>query len=92
MTGKTPNRQGPFDDMIWLELFEAAFMDDGKLAERAARLWQYLVSQIESGPEGITNARQSLETAIRLIFPFTEIYKSCRDQFEASLVESPKLK
>ena len=74
-----------YDDALWLELFEQAFSDNAALAEKAARLWQYLLTQIESGPAGATEARHCLERAIRLTFPFTEMYRDCRDRFEDSL-------
>jgi hypothetical protein len=80
-----------YDESLWLELFEGAFSDDAALAEKAARLWQYLLTQIESGPEGVTHARDCLERAIRLTFPFTEMYKECRDRFEASLTANQTL-
>ena len=85
MTSSAPKSRLAFDDAIWLELFEAAFLEDPRLAETAARLWQSLVSEIEAGPQGVTRARQCLEQAIRLTFPFTETFKVCRDLFEASL-------
>ena len=85
MMGDAPKSCSSFDDAIWLQLFVAAFMEDPRLAEKAARLWQSLLSQIEAGPQGLTQARQCLEQAIRLTFPFTETFKACRDLFEASL-------
>ena len=90
LKSEEPKPISPVPDNIWLELFEAAFQEDGALAERAARLWHYLLCQIESGPEGITCARQSLENAIRIAFPFTETFRSCRNLFEASLSETFK--
>ena len=87
MADETPKSHSPFDDSIWLELFEAAFLDDDSVAEQAAKLWYYLLSQIESGPKGITAARQCLENGIRLTFPFTTTYKTCRSLFELSLAE-----
>ena len=85
MTGDSPKLVLPFSDEIWLEIFEAAFLDDPDVAVKAARLFHYLLMQIESGPQGITNARQCLENGIRLVFPFTANYKACRDKFEESL-------
>ena len=87
MSSKTPKPDLAYPDTVWLELVEAAFLEDSGLAERAARFLQYLLAQIESGPEGITNARHYLEHAISLSFPFTLTYKSCRDSFESSLRE-----
>jgi hypothetical protein len=86
LKAETPN---PFSGQMWLELFEEAFLNDPELAEKAAKLWRNLLTQIESGPEGITRARQALENAIRLTFPYTEAYKTCRDLFEGSLAEPP---
>ena len=87
MSSETPKHDLLYEDTVWLELFEAAFLEDSGLAERAARFWQYLLTQVESGPEGITNARHYLERAIRLSFPYTRLYRSCLDSFEASLRE-----
>ena len=87
MTGHSPKPVSPFSDEIWLEIFEAAFLDNPDVAVKAARLCHYLLIQIESGPQGITNAKQCLENGIRLVFPFTASYKACRDQFEASLAD-----
>ena len=70
---------------MWLELFEGAFLNDAELAGKAARLWHHLLTQIESGPEGITQARQALEIGIRVAFNFTPEYRQAREQFESSL-------
>ena len=75
MMSDAPKSRWPFYDAIWLELFESAFLEDPRLAEIAARLWQSLLSQIEAGPQGLTQARQCLEQAIRT-FPFTETFKA----------------
>ena len=69
----------------WLEVFGPAFEADSDLAENAARLWHELLGQIESGPDGLRNARESLQTAIRFTFQYTDAFRLCRDQFEASL-------
>ena len=87
MTGDSPKPVLPFSDEIWLEIFDATFLDNPDLAVKAARLWHYLLTQIESGPQGITHARQCLQNGIRLVFPFTASYKACRDRFEASLAD-----
>ena len=78
------------DDEVWLELLEPMLMEDAALALRAAKLWHYLLSEIESGPLGITHARQCLENAIRLTFSFTEAHKACRTLFELSLADDFK--
>jgi hypothetical protein len=84
MTPETPKLSTDLDESIWLDIFEFAFQEDAGVAERAAWLWHYLLTEIESGPEGITNARQSLENAIRVTFPFTETYRACRNLFDIS--------
>ena len=83
MTGEMPKAK--LDATAWLEVFGPAFQEDSKLAESAARLWQGLLSQIEGGPEGLRDARECLQTAIRSAFQFTDAYRLCRDRFEASL-------
>ena len=90
MTAQTPKPDLQFSDSVWLDVFEGAFLNDAELAGKAARLWRELLGQIESGPEGIRQARETLETAIRSAFPYTEAYKVCRDQFEQSLIEHPE--
>ena len=69
----------------WLHVFEAAFQEDPKLAENAARLWQRLLNEIEAGPDGLRNARECLQSAIRGAYLYTDAFRLCRDQFEASL-------
>ena len=73
------------DGADWLRVFEEAFQADPKLAESAARLWQGVLNQIESGPDGLRDARECLQTAIRLAFQHTDAFRICRDRFEASL-------
>lgn len=73
------------DDQVWLELLEPILLKDPALAERAAKLWHHLLAEIESGPEGVTRAAQSLENALRLTFPFTKTYKACMILFQVSL-------
>ena len=87
MKPETPKPSSYMDDSIWLDIFETAFLEDGVVAERATRLWHHLLNEIESGPEGITHARQCLENAIRVTFPFTETYRACRILFAMSIEE-----
>ena len=72
-------------DQVWLDLLEPMLSDDSALADRAAKLWHYLMVEIESGPEGITNAAVCLENALRLTFPFTTTYQTCMALFQESL-------
>jgi len=87
MKPQTPKSSTYLDDSIWLEIFEFAFLEDPTAAESAARMWHYLLTEIERGPEGMTNARQCLENAIRVTFPFTETYRACRTLFDMCLEE-----
>lgn len=73
------------DDQVWLELLEPILLKDPGLAERAAKLWHHLLAEIESGPEGVTRAAQSLKNALRLTFPFTKTYKACMILFQVTL-------
>lgn len=73
------------DDRVWLDLLEPMLLEDSALAERAAKLWHYLLAEIESGPEGVTRAAECLENALRLTFPFTKTYKACVILFQVSL-------
>ena len=72
-------------DKVWLDLLEPMLLEDSALADRAAKLWHYLLVEIESGPEGVTNAAVCLENALRLTFPFTTTYQACMILFQESL-------
>jgi hypothetical protein len=87
MRPSTPKLATHLDESIWLDIFEFAFQEDSGVAERAAWLWHYLLTEIESGPEGITHVRQCLENALRVTFPFAETCRACRNLFDMSLVE-----
>lgn len=73
------------DDQVWLDLLEPMLLEDSALADRAAKLWHYLLAEIESGPQGVTRAAQCIENALRLTFPFTKTYKACMILFQVSL-------
>jgi hypothetical protein len=72
-------------DQVWLDLLEPMLLENPALADRAAKLWHYLLVEIESGPEGVTNAAVCLENALRLTFPFTTTYQACTTLFQESL-------
>lgn len=73
------------EDKVWLDLLEPMLLEDPALADRAARLWHYLLAEIERGPEGVTRAAQCIENALRLTFPFTKTYRACMILFQVSL-------
>ena len=73
------------DDQVWLDLLEPMLREDSARADRVARLWHHLLAEIESGPERVTRAAQSVENALRLTFPFTKTYKACMILFQVSL-------
>ena len=72
-------------DKVWLDLLEPMLFEDSALADQAAKLWHYLLVEIESGPEGVTRAAVCLENALRLTFPFTTTYQACMILFQESL-------
>ncbi|HXU36864.1 MAG TPA: hypothetical protein VN937_10925 [Blastocatellia bacterium] len=72
-------------DKVWLDLLEPMLFEDSALADRAAKLWHYLLLELESGPEGVTRAAVCLENALRLTFPFTTTYQACMILFQESL-------
>ncbi|PYP88996.1 MAG: hypothetical protein DMF61_04665 [Blastocatellia bacterium AA13] len=71
----------------WPDLLALALDKDPHRAERVARLFHYLLADIESGPEGATRAIESLENAFRLAFSFTKTYRTCLILFMVSLGE-----
>src|SRR5262245_17949231 len=78
-------KSNALDDRVWLTLLEPMLRDDPLLADLAAKLWHHLLAEIESGPEGVTRVAGSLETALRLTFPFTKTYRACMILFQVSL-------
>jgi hypothetical protein len=73
------------DERVWLELFQPLFAEDGNLADRAAKLFDYLSLEIENGPNGTTRVGICLENALRLIFPYTSVGRTCMILFQVSL-------
>jgi hypothetical protein len=73
------------DDKAWLDLLAPLFMEDARKADCAAKLWNRLLIEIESGEEGATRVAWCLEDALRLTFPFTKVYKACMILFQVSL-------
>jgi hypothetical protein len=73
------------DERVWLELFQPLFAGDGDLADRAAKLFDYLLLELDNGPKGITHVGIALENALRLIFPYTSLGHACMILFQVSL-------
>lgn len=85
MKRKTPKPDSSFDETVWLGLFEPLFAEDGSLADRAAKLFDGLLTELENGPKGVTRAAICIEDALRLIFPFTSLGRACMIMFLVSL-------
>ena len=73
------------DETVWLELFQPLFADDGDLADRTAKLLDYLSLELDNGPMGVTHVGICLENALRLIFPYTALGGTCMILFQISL-------
>lgn len=73
------------DERVWLELFQPLFAKDGDLADRAAKLFDSLLLEMDNGPKGITHVSICLENALRLIFPYTRLGHACMILFQVSL-------
>ena len=73
------------DERVWLELFQPLFARDGDLADRAAKLFDYLSLEIDNGPMGVTHVSTCIENAFRLIFPCTSMGRACMILFQVSL-------
>jgi hypothetical protein len=73
------------DESVWLELFQPLFAEDRDLAERTAKLLDYLLLELDKGPMGITHVGICLENALRLIFPYTATGRACLILFQVSL-------
>jgi len=73
------------DEKVWLELFQPLFAENGDLAERTAKLLDYLSLELDKGPMGVTHVGICLENASRLIFPHTSFGKGCMILYQVSL-------
>jgi len=81
-----PDDSQRFDDKVWLDLFEPlSYGGDTTVADRAAKLLDYLLIEIESGSKGAIHAATCIENALRLIFPFTSLGRACMILFQVSL-------
>ena len=88
MTANSPTPLSTLDDdQTWLDILENYFLEEPRIAVKAAKLFQLMVSEIERGYDGATHLRQCLQHAIRLAFTYTETFTTIRDQVEASLLE-----
>ncbi len=87
MPQELDNRQWWLDDSIWLDLFIPALRENSGKAERAAKLFQSLLMEIENSPQGTGRAIECLENALRLAFSFTAMYRTCHILFQASLAD-----
>lgn len=74
------------DDRVCAELFAPLFAKDGSLADRAAKLFDYLLLELENGgAKGATHAAISIENALDRIFPYTSLGRTCKVLFLVSL-------
>src|SRR5215813_595331 len=73
------------DDRLWTELLEPMLIGEPSHADRLARMWSYLLSEMEEGQDGVFRVRQCLENALRATFPFTKSYSACRARYERAL-------
>jgi hypothetical protein len=74
------------DDALRKSAEEIGGQDPTK-ADLAAKLWNRLILELQSGPDGVTKARSCLENALRLTFPYTETYHFCRSLYQISLTD-----
>ena len=75
-----------FNGSVWLDLFAPLhYAGDTSVANRVAKLLNYLLLELEDGPKGVTNAAVSIENALRLIFPLTSLGRTCMILFQVSL-------
>lgn len=74
------------DDRVWIDLFAPLFAKDGSLADRAAKLFDYLLLELENGgSKGATHAAICIENALDRIFPYTSLGRTCKILFLVSL-------
>jgi hypothetical protein len=82
------------DDVGWLILLEPTFQDRPQLAETLARYLFELKDAIERGPEGVTQAVESLGEGIRQAYLYTKTHQAALRLFclylAGELADSPE--
>ena len=63
------------DGETWLVFLETAFRKDPTGADTLAHLLFVIKEAIESGPDGIKRAVNTLSYGLRLVYPYTEEHK-----------------
>src|SRR5438105_3260805 len=73
------------DDETWTAILEPALCQDAAAVECLARLLFTLKRAIESGPEGVMQASQTLLNGIELIYLHTNTHKAAVELYILSL-------
>jgi hypothetical protein len=82
---KCQNKTLLVDDETWAFIFEPALCDDPDTAESLAYLLYSIVEAIESGPEGVKQASETLLEGIKYVYSHTDAYKAALKLYRLSL-------
>ena len=75
-------------ERVWADLFDPLSVNDEDLALRAAKLFRYLLLELENeGAKGAANAAICIENALDRIFLRTPVGRTCKILFLVSLGE-----
>lgn len=88
MRNKAPKQDDSqrYDNKAWSDLFKHLFYEsDSSTADHTAKLLNYMLLELDKGPKGIDNAASCIEDALRLLFPFTSVGRTCWILFLVSL-------
>ena len=73
------------DQETWQIILDPAFCNNPGAADTLAHLLFVLKKAIASGPEGSMRVINTLQDAIRMLWPYTEEHKLARELYEAYL-------
>lgn len=73
------------DDKIWLAFLEPALCKDPSAAQSLAHLLFTIQEAINSGPEGVKRASDTLLDGIRLVYLYTDAHKAALKLYVLSL-------
>ena len=73
---KCQNKKLLADEETWAFIFEPALCDDPNTAESLAHLLYFIIEAIESGPDGVNLASETLLEGIKYVYSYTDAYKA----------------
>lgn len=82
---KCQNKKLLADDETWAFIFASALGDDPNTAESLEHLLYSIIEAIESGPDGVNLASETLLEGIKHVYSYTDAYKAALKLYLLSL-------